>query len=112
MTEKKLNLDDFRKPRRHKQEHPKGFEPGVEYKPGVGGHLTVIADSEPDSAIWLHLIEDWDLDPNQVEVVPGTVQVRAWDSNMGDGVVQRFKYYRATLRPKTVETVEEYHSDV
>jgi hypothetical protein len=112
MSDEKLNLKDFRKPKRNRQEHPKGFEPGVEFKPGVGGHLTVIADEEPDSTIWLHLIEDWDLDPNQVEVVPGTVQVRAWDANMGEGQVQRFKYYRATLRPKGAATADEHQADV
>lgn len=98
-----INLKDFRAPKRHKQEHPRGWEPGVQWEPGKGGSLTVVSDTEPDSAIWLHLIEDWELDPNQVEVVPGTVQVRAWDSNMGEGKVQRFKYYRATLKPKTNE---------
>jgi len=100
------DIEQFRRPKRHIQEHPKGFEPGVQWEPGKGGHLTVIADSEPDSSIWLNLIEDWDLDPNQVSVVEGSVQVRAWDSNMGDGQVKRFKYYRATLKPKGAELSE------
>ncbi len=108
MTDK----SDFRRPKRHTQEHPKGFEPGVQYKPGEGGHLVVKAESEPDAATWFNLIEDWDLDPNVVEVVPGSVQVRAWDANMGDGVVQRFKYYRATLRPKGVATSDERQADI
>jgi hypothetical protein len=112
MSDEKLSLKDFRAPKRSKQEHPKGFEPGVQWEPGKGGHLTVIADSEPDSTIWLHLIEDWDLDSDLVEVVPGTVQVRAWDSNMGEGKVQRFKYYRATLRPKDTATSDEQQADV
>lgn len=105
-------LDDFRRPKRHKIEHPKGFEPGVQWTPGVGGNLTVIADSEPDSSIWLNLIEDWELDPNEVEVVKGSVQVRAWDGNLGEGVVKRFKYYRATLQPKTLQSAEEHQIDI
>ncbi len=95
-------INQFRRPRRHKMEHPKGYEPGVQWTPGSGGHLTVIAESEPDAAIWAHLIEDWDLNPSLVEVVPGSVQVRAWDANVGDGEVRRLKYYRATLRPRSV----------
>ena len=91
--------EEFKRVKRHKQEHPSGWEPGVQWNPDKGGTLTVIADSEPDSSIWLNLIEDWELDPTKVSVVPGSVQVRAWDANMGDGVVQRFKYYRATLKP-------------
>jgi hypothetical protein len=105
-------ISQFRRTPRQKFDHPKGFEPGVQWEPGKGGHLTVIADSEPDSSIWLNLIEDWDLNPAQVEVVPGTVQVRAWDANMGDGEVKRFKYYRATLRPKTGITSAEHQADV
>jgi predicted phosphodiesterase len=33
-----------------------------------------------------------------VAIVPGSIQVRAWDANTGDGI-QRLKYYRATLEP-------------
>ena len=79
--------------------HPKGWEPSVQWN-GTSGTLTVQATDEPDPAIWKVLIEDWQLDPSRVEIVPGSVQVRAWDANLGDGNVQRLKYYRATLRAR------------
>jgi len=82
--------------------HPKGWEPGVTYDPSSGGTITTAASAEPDPAIWATLIADWGLDPEVTEVVPGTVQIRAWDTNTGEGVIERLKYYRATIRPRTV----------
>lgn len=81
--------------------HPKGWEPGVVYEPGVGGTITTAPlEGEPDPALWAELIADWGLDPNVTEVVPGTVQVRGWDANVGGGELKRLRYYRATLRPR------------
>lgn len=89
-----------RNPRR--VEHPKGWEPGVAYDPTTGsGSITVQSDYEPDPAIWEHLIADWGLDPKRCSVVPGTVQIRAWDANVGDGEIRRLKYYRATIVGRT-----------
>lgn len=92
-------FSEFERPKRHKLEHPKGWEPGVTWT-GNEGTIVVQAEAEPDPAIWAHLIADWDLDPTRTEVIPGSVQIRAWDSNVGNGDVRRLKYYRATLRPK------------
>ena len=81
---------------------PDGWQPGITWD-GTKGTLTTGAlDVPPDPAIWAELIADWGLDPELTEVVPGTVQVRGWDGNMGGGETRRFKYYKATLRPKTV----------
>jgi hypothetical protein len=81
-----------------RQDHPKGWEPGVTYDPLSGsGQITVQSDDEPDPAIWEHLIADWGLDPQRCAIVPGSVQIRAWDANVGDGEIRRLKYYRATI---------------
>lgn len=96
----KPDLSEFEQHQtRHKRVHPKGWEPGVQYN-GATGTLTVQAVEEPDPAIWEQLTADWGLDPARVEIVPGSLQIRAWDSNMGDGNVQRLKYYRATLQAR------------
>lgn len=82
-------------------EHPKGWEPGVTYDPASGsGSITVQSDDEPDPAIWDHLIADWGLDPERCAIVPGSVQIRAWDANVGDGNIRRLKYYRATIEAR------------
>ena len=96
---------------------PDGWQPGITWD-GTKGTLTTGAlDVPPDPAIWAELIADWGLDPELTEVVPGTVQVRGWDGNMGGGETRRFKYYKATLRPKTVagpDTVglDELHKSI
>lgn len=86
-------------------EHPKGWEPGVVFDPSTGsGSITVQADDEPDPAIWQHLIADWGLDPARCSIVPGSVQIRAWDANVGDGDIRRLKYYRATIVGRSSST--------
>ena len=80
-------------------EHPKGWEPGVAWDPTTGsGEIIVESDTAPDPAIWEHLIADWGLDPQRCSVVPGSVQIRAWDANVGNGEIRRLRYYRATLQ--------------
>ena len=80
---------------------PPDWQPGITWD-GTKGTLTTGAlDGPPDPAIWAELIADWGLDPDLTEIVPGSVQVRGWDGNLGNGEVRRFKYYKATLRPKT-----------
>jgi hypothetical protein len=89
-----------RTPRR--PEHPKGWEPGIVFDPTTGaGSITVQSDDEPDPAIWEHLIADWGLDPKRCAIVPGSVQIRAWDANVGAGEIKRLKYYRATITART-----------
>jgi hypothetical protein len=83
-------------------DHPKGWEPGIVFDPTSGaGSITVQSDDEPDPAIWDHLIADWGLDPKRCAIVPGSVQIRAWDANLGKGEIRRLKYYRATITART-----------
>lgn len=81
---------------------PPEWRPGITWDGTKGTLSTGAMDTPPDPAVWAELIADWGLDPNLTEVVPGTVQVRGWDANVGGGDIRRLKYYRATLRPKTV----------
>jgi predicted phosphodiesterase len=92
-----------------RQQHPKGWEPGVVWN-GRRGEVTTVADDEPTT--WDDLIADWGLDPKTVTVVPGSVQIRAWDTNVGDGDVQRLRYYRATLVERTPTTDDADRVDV
>jgi len=79
-------------------EHPKGWEPGIAWD-GRRGHLTTVAADEPST--WDDLIADWGLDPKTVTVVPGSVQIRAWDTNVGEGTVERLRYYKASIIERT-----------
>lgn len=88
----------------------KGWEPGVVWDGAQGTLVTPALESEPDMAIWQELIADWGLDPEKTEVVPGTVQVRGWDANVGGGDIRRLRYYRATLRTRVAE-VDSFHME-
>ena len=104
------DLSEFQdgKPR-WKTDQPKGWEPGIDWRGDRGAVTTGPLTHEPDDAIWANLIADWGLDPSSVQIVPGSVQIRAWDANLGNGEVQRLKYYRASLEP-VVAT--EDHADI
>ena len=90
-------LDEFE--RRHKKEHPTGWEPSLQWD-GSKGTITAQLDNEPDDAVWATLIEDWGLDPHRTMVVDGSLQIRAWDVGDGEGGTRRHKYYRATIKPR------------
>jgi hypothetical protein len=79
---------------------PKGWEPGIAWD-GSSGSLTTAPMAEaPSPLVWAELVKDWGLDPETTEIVPGTVQVRGWDANVGAGQLERLRYYRATIRQK------------
>lgn len=79
---------------------PQGWEPGIAWNGSEGVLTTGPLEQDPDPALWSELIKDWDLDPSTTEVVPGTIQVRGWDANVGGGEIRRLRYYRATIRAK------------
>lgn len=94
-------LDDaLRKNDRKPLPAPAGWEAGIAWDGGEGQITTGPLDHEPDGALWSELIADWNLDPQTTEVVPGSVQVRGWDANVGGGEIRRLRYYRATIRAR------------
>lgn len=79
--------------------HPKGWEPGVQWSGESGVLSTGPVSAAPSPGDWLDLLAVWDLDPEVYEVDPDyNPEFRAWDANLGDGVVQRFFYYKAKIR--------------
>lgn len=90
--------------------HPEGWQPGMTWTPGEGGELvTAVTDqADSDPAFWQMVIADWGLDPTLTEIVPDSVQIRAWDMNLGGGEVKRARYYKARIRPRRAAmTVED-----
>jgi len=98
------------RPKRHKLDHPTGWEPSLEWSDAGGTLSTGPLDHEPDDALWALLMEDWGLSPERVRIIPGSVQVRAWDANIGAGEVQRLRYYRARIEP-TVRNLDPIDLD-
>ena len=77
--------------------HPQGWEPGIVWDGTTGEISSGALDQEPTDAIWQELVKDWGVGPN-VQITPGSVQLRAWDAFVG-GEVVRMRYYRARLEP-------------
>ena len=76
-----------------RREHPKGSE--WEWDGSSGFLQTGPLAERPRT--WDQFISDAGIDPDEVEVVE-PVQVRGWDSPIGEGNVVRMHYYRLTLR--------------
>jgi len=87
---------------------PPGWEPGYSYdtESGTGEVTTGPLPVEPDAGVWAELIRDWGLDPARQQIVPGSVQVRGWDANVGGGQIERLRYYRARIVDRTVQTAD------
>ena len=95
------DLSEFER-RTQKQTAPRGWEPSIQWDERKGGEITAGPfESEPDEALWGELIKDWGFDPNKLEIVQGSIQVRAWDSAVGGGEIRKLRYYRATLQSRT-----------
>lgn len=91
-------------PTRFKPNVPKGTEPEIKWdgeKGFVDSQFKIEPKDATDKALWATIIEDWGLDPLTTEIVDGSVHIRAWDTNIGDGEISRSKYYRAQIRKRT-----------
>lgn len=87
--------------RGRKNSHPAGWEPVVIGE--QGGYITTPPQSEPPT--------DWDafldellpegMDRSLFEVDGTSVEMRAWDGNVGMGEIKRFYYFKARVRRKT-----------
>lgn len=89
--------DDVEAHEQRGQRHPSGWEPGIAWSGNSGTITTAPLEAEPTGGVWAELVADWGLDPATTQVVPGSVQVRAWDTHDG----RRLRYYRAALEART-----------
>jgi predicted phosphodiesterase len=80
---------------------PKPGEPSIEWDGQRGVISTGQVEAEPEPKAWRDLIADWGLNPDDVEIIPGSVQIRAWDANVGQGEIKRLRYYRASIVART-----------
>ena len=95
LTKKQRDLENARK---KKKSHPEGTEEGISWSDKTKrGTVTIQSNVKPDDDIWNKHLLEWGFDPEYFEVVNDTVQYRAWDTNMGDGEVQRMHYYKADI---------------
>lgn len=93
------NSRDIRKPA---EKHPVGFQPGIHVSQ-QGGEVVLRQDNAETPADWTAVLRELlpeGFDPSEYEVDGSTVEVRAWDGNIGNGELKRFYYFKAKIRRK------------
>ena len=88
--------------RKARVEHPKGFTPGITLT-RTGGEVVVQSEQQAVPADWNEVLAQLlpeGFDPNDYEVDGDTVEVRAWDGNVGGGEIKRFYYFKARVKKK------------
>lgn len=95
-----LNVDVVRK----RKPHPKGWTPGITLGAREGSIITEPLPEAPQdwSEILTELLPNG-FDPNDYQVDGDTVEVRAWDSNVGEGNIERLYYFKARIRRKSLD---------
>ncbi len=90
-----------------------GWEPGFELNE-ASGSITSGALPNSGDPDWVEIFAFWKLDPDVWSVVDGTIEVRAWNANMGEGEVGTFRYYKAKLKRRTtsIADVESLIADI
>lgn len=86
------------KVRAKKNVHPVGWEPLVIGE--HGGFITTGPQEEPP-ADWSQFLAELlppGMDQEQFEVDGTSVEMRAWDGNVGEGEIKRFYYFKARIR--------------
>lgn len=116
MTEKNLDsllaVNTAPTVRKKRIEHPKGFTPGLTITK-QGGELVVQSEQAQVPADWNDILTQLlpeGFDPSEYQVEGDTVEVRAWDGNIGNGEIKRFYYFKAKIR-KAGDVLAELNLD-
>jgi predicted phosphodiesterase len=85
---------------RRRKTHPVGWEPVNIGE--TGGYITTPPQAEPP-ADWEQFLDELlppSMDRSLFEVDGSSVEMRAWDGNVGMGEIKRFYYFKARVRRK------------
>lgn len=87
---------------RRREKHPAGWTPGLDTERGV--LITQpLAEAPSDwDAILRELLPEG-FDTTQYQIDGTTVEVRAWDGNIGGGELKRFYYFKARIRKRVAD---------
>ena len=90
--------------RGRKHNHPAGWTPGITLGAESGVLVTEpLAEAPSDwDAILRELLPDG-IDPTEFAIDGTTVEVRAWDGNIGNGELKRFYYFKARIKRRTAD---------
>lgn len=93
---------EVKRGRKHK--HPTGWTPGVTLGAETGILVTEPLTEAPSDwdKILAELLPDG-IDPTEFAIDGTTVEVRAWDGNIGNGELKRFYYFKARIKRRKLE---------
>lgn len=87
---------------RRREKHPAGWTPGLDTERGV---LVTqpLAEAPSDWDAILRELLPVGFDVTQYAIDGTTVEVRAWDGNVGGGELKRFYYFKARIRKRVAD---------
>ena len=88
--------------RRKRETHPAGWAPGLDTERGVLVTQPLAEAPSDWDAILRELLPDG-FDTTQYQIDGSTVEVRAWDGNVGGGELKRFYYFKARIRKRVAD---------
>lgn len=85
--------------KRKREKHPAGWQPGITLGTESGVLVTEpLADAPSDWDKILRELLPEGIDPTEFAIDGTTVEVRAWDGNIGNGELKRFYYFKARIK--------------
>ena len=95
---KKTYTDKKPRKKKIKIEHPPRFKPGFKFSEKTNSGEIVSEPQKTNKINWQEQLYDYFGDEAEnYSVVPGTAEIRFWDTNMGAGDVQRMYYFKAKI---------------
>jgi len=89
----------FSNVKRLRQQHPKGWEPGLDTAKGEIISKPMPKASKPEDHKWDKYLEELGFNPDEFEIIE-PFEVRTWTANMGGGETEQFYYYKAKIISK------------
>lgn len=90
----------YQKPKKFKEkiDHPPKFTPGVKYSEATKSGEIVSTPQKKNEIDWKEQLQSYfGKEAHKYSVVPGTAEIRFWDSNVGAGNIERLFYFKAKI---------------
>lgn len=90
--------------KRKREKHPAGWQPGVVLGRESGVLVTEpLAEAPSDWDAVLRELLPEGINPDEFAIDGTTVEVRAWDGNIGNGEIKRFYYFKARIKRRSAD---------
>ncbi len=108
------NLDDYAKSNRAfenakklKNEHPKGWEPGINTAKKEIVSKPMPKAEKPEDHRWDTYLAELGFNPDDFDIIE-PFEIRTWTANMGGGETQQFYYYKAKIISKNAISDKDF----